>query len=296
MKITFASIIALLLLAPCVVSAATEVTTSRLYLINPDPADIQNSLDGLEAAIKTRGDLRPSKKTSFVPAELPDKLGEPELRPINVGPMTVNLLGCGNSYGQIDTASSNNGGLGTTSEHFIGCVHLSKRGIRISIVLESRMSTSDGLMGSLLGGIRDTIRGDDKKFGKKSFDAMISKVREKVPGVLVELIEVPGGEVLRPDTEKIKAALSTQETKLPEVVATKNVGEQTASPVNSAVSPVQPGSAPIAQSIPPSAQSTPSLASSEQRIQLLRNLAELKKTGILTEREFMAEKQKILGK
>ena len=293
MKITLASIIALLLLAPCFASASTEVTTSRLYLFNPDPADIKNSVDGLEAAIKTRGDLRPSKRTGFVPPELPDKLGEPESRPINMGPMTVNMLGCGNAYGQISSASSNNGGLGSTSEQFIGCVHLSKHGIRISIVLESRISSSNGLMGSLLGGIRDSIRGNDQKFGQKTFDAMISKVREKVPGVLVELIEVPGGDVSRPDAEKIKAALAAQETKLPE--ATTKWNEATSATVNAAAVPVQSSPAQTAQSSSLGAQYTSSLASSEHRIQLLKNLAELSKSGVLTEQEFAAEKQKILG-
>lgn len=58
--------------------------------------------------------------------------------------------------------------------------------------------------------------------------------------------------------------------------------------------PVQPAVAKASQLTLASAQPASSTTSPEQRIQLLRNLAELKKSGVLTDQEFSSEKRKIL--
>ncbi len=192
------------MLVPLAALAQSEVSVSRLYLVNPDQADISNTIDALEAAIKTR-DYRPTKQIGLMPSELPDKPGEPESRPINIGPVSINMLSCGNAaYAQFGTSSgTSNGALGDTSDRTFGCLFLSKRGLRMAIVLEQKSSTSTGLMGSLLGGIKSTVRGSDKDYAQKAFDNMLKAVREKIPGVLVELQEFPG-EVTRPDEGRIK--------------------------------------------------------------------------------------------
>ena len=60
------------------------------------------------------------------------------------------------------------------------------------------------------------------------------------------------------------------------------------------VVPQQPIAKEVKLSTPgPSAASTSTTP--EQRIQLLKNLAELKKEGVLTDQEFQAEKLKVLG-
>lgn len=201
----------LLLVAPLTAQAQSETTVSRLYLVNPDSTDIKGSVEALEAAIKTR-DFRPSKQIGLMPSELPDHPGEIESRPFNFGPASITLLSCGNSaYAQIGTATGTNAGLiGNTSERIFGCLYLSKRGIRMAMVIEQRSSSSGGLMGSLMSGIKSVARGNDADYTKKLFDAMLQEVRVKIPGVLVELQELSSGEVTRPDEEKVKAlALST---------------------------------------------------------------------------------------
>jgi hypothetical protein len=80
----------------------------------------------------------------------------------------------------------------------------------------------------------------------------------------------------------ISPASVAQETKMPE---TANV---TASSVRSDV-------AQTAQISAPSTSVTTPAASPEQRMKMLKNLAELKESGILTEQEFQSEKKKILS-
>ncbi len=159
--------------------AQTQTTTSRLYLFNPDSNDIKNSVDGLEAAIKSRGG-RAAKHMGLVPTTLPDKLEEPVTKPVNLGPFTMRLTQCGNAYGEVTVGSETDGGmLGSSGERFFGCVYVAKGGIRIALILEQSTRSSGSLMGSLLTGIRDSIRGDDQKFGRETFEKMTGLVREK---------------------------------------------------------------------------------------------------------------------
>jgi hypothetical protein len=269
-----------LFIVPAIAAAQSETSVSRLYLINPDSTDIKGSIDALEAAIRTR-DYRPSKQIGLMPSELPDRLGEPESRPFNFGPVSVNMLGCGNSaYAQIGTANGTDGGLiGNTSERIFGCLYLSKRGIRMSVIIEQKSSSSGSLMGSLMAGIKSVITGNDAEYSKKIFDAMLKEVKGKMPAVLVELEEFPG-DVTRPDDEKVKA-LGLNTPVLPPVIAAPVVSVTKTPEI-------------IAAAVQTETTKAPSAISPDQRIQLLRNLAELKKSGVLTDQEFTAEKRKIL--
>lgn len=276
--------VSFILLIPGISNAESQATISRLDLFDPDPSDVKNALDGMEAAIKTR-DLTPTIQVGLLPSDLPSKLGEPEMRPLQVGPMVVNLLTCGNAYAHVFTSSSTNGGLiGSSNDQFFGCMYVSKQGIRISLVIQQSMQSSGGVMGMLLGGIRNTVRGDDKEFGKKTFDDMAGKVREKVPGVLVELEELPGGDVTHPDEDKIKALLASKESKPQTAPATVPA---IPSQVPSSVS----GATPDATANQPKSD----LNAEERRIQDLKNLAALKASGVLSEQEFEEQKKKILG-
>lgn len=271
-----------LFIVPAIAAAQSETSVSRLYLVNPDPADIKGSIDALDAAIKTR-DFRPSKQIGLMPSELPDRLGEPESRSLNFGPVSMNVLGCGNSaYAQIGTSNSSNGGIiGNSSERIFGCMYLSKRGIRMSVIIEQKSASNGSLMGSLMAGIKSVTKGDDAEYSKKIFDAMLKEVKAKIPGVLVELQEFPG-DVTRPDEEKVKAlALNAP---LP----------QPASPALVAPVANAPEIIVAAATAQPEITKASSATSPEQRIQLLKNLAELKKSGVLTDQEFTAEKRKIL--
>ena len=271
-----ARIFFLLLIAPLAALAdQSEITVSRLYLVNPDALDVKNSINALEAAFKSR-DLSPSKQIGLMPSELPDRPSLPESRPFNFGPVSMNVLGCGNSsYAQFGTANATNGGLiGNSSERIFGCIYLSKRGIRMSVIIEQKTSSSGSLMASLMSGIKKATRGNDADYSKKVFDSMLKEVRDKLPGVLVELEELPSGDVTRPDEERIKAL--ALDSPLAEPPASKTVIADAPVHLSSGVIEKQP--------------STP-----EQRIQQLKSLNELRQSGILTEQEFQIEKQKILN-
>lgn len=273
-----------LLLVPVISVAQSETSVSRLYLINPNSSDIKGSLDALETAIKTR-DYRPSKQINLLPSELPDRLGEPASQTMSFGPVSMSFVGCGNSaYAQIGTANSSDGGLiGNSSERIFGCMYLSKRGIRLSMIIEQKTASNGSLMGSLMAGIKNVTRGDDAEYSKKIFDAMLKEVKAKIPDVLVELEESPGV-ATRPDEEKVKALALNTPLSLPPVAPVAKVAE-----VPSVVPPV--AQLPVQADVVKQSSN----ANSEQRITLLKNLAELKKSGVLTDKEFLEEKRKILS-
>jgi len=219
------------------VQAQIQSTTSRMYLFNPNPADIKNSIDGLEAAISSRN-VRPSKEVGLVPSQLPDQLGEPASKSVNFGLGSIRVLECGDSYGRVSSRSSSDGGLlGSSGENFFGCAYLSKQGITLAVILEQHI-TSSGLFGSLLSGIRDSIRGNDQKFGREVFDKMAALVREKVPGILIEL---PGGDISRPDADRVAAALAAPQAATPKLPSASAIAVDASAAV-AAVSAAQPAS------------------------------------------------------
>ncbi|MEW6563744.1 MAG: hypothetical protein AB1400_11070 [Pseudomonadota bacterium] len=208
--------LASLLFAPTLAQATYESNVSRIYFFNPDPTDISNSMDALEAAMKTRS-YNPAKQVGLLPTDLPEKLGEPQNKAINFGPAAVNMLSCGtDAYVQYSTNSTTNAGIiGNTNDRFFGCMYVSKKGIRLAVVFEQSSSTNGSLMGMMMGGIKKVARGNDNEYAKKSFDEIIAKVREKAPNILIELREVPG-DVTRPDDEKVKTALAAYDKKTAE--------------------------------------------------------------------------------
>lgn len=266
--------------------AEGEMSVSRLYLIDPDPNDVSNSLEALEAAVKIM-DVKPSKQVGLMPSDLPDRPGEIANQQMHFGPMTVNLRSCGDaSYAQVGTQSNYGNALGSQSDLTFGCIYLSKNAIRMAIVFEQKSSSSNGISAWIAGSIRSAVRGDDKDYAKKNFDKMIDVVRQRIPNVLVELEEVPG-EVTRPDQDRV-ASLFPKAQAMPAVP--KNGMPSTTNQTVNQTSATQ--LAPVQAAAQPGASA---LSDSERQVELLGKLADLKKSGILTDAEFQEQKKKILG-
>lgn len=275
-----------------------EMTVSRLYLINPDPNDVSNSIDAIEAAVKTM-DISPSRQVGLMPSVLPDKPGEIENQQMHFGPMTFNVRGCGGaSYAQVGTQSSFGNALGSQSDITFGCLYLSKDAIRMAIVFEQKSASGNSLTGWISSGIKHAVRGNDKEYANKIFNKMIDAVREKVPNVLVELEEVPG-EVIKPDQEKV--ALLFQKTQASAAISSSVAVPSSSNPTSPAQSsaaqvlPAPSGITQVAPTQPAEQQANSGLSDSERRMALLEKIADLKKSGVLTDQEFEIEKKKILG-
>lgn len=201
---------AAMLPAATLVSAQSQTTTSRVYFFNPHPAEIQASLQGLEEALSAR--KRVQKQVNLVPTVLPDRLGEPVSKMMQFGPASLPVQDCGDAYATISLVSDTDGGiLGGTGERIFGCMYLSKAGIRTAIVME-QYTRSSTLFGGLVSAIRKGTLGDDPEFGKKVFGEFATKIRARTPDVLVELIELPGGDISRPDGERVAAILAESKT------------------------------------------------------------------------------------
>ena len=188
--------------------AQTQTTTFRVTIFNPNPADTKASVDGLEAAIATRG--RVSKRVGLLPSPLPDAMGQPTYKTFNFGPFTQRMLDCGGAYAEVSIASDTGANpLGGSGERFFGCLYLSKFGIRTSLVIERYVRSSGPIGGAIVGFLRKTVEGDDATWGKKIIDQMTAEVRNKVPGALIDQVEMPGGEVSRPDGDKVDTLLAS---------------------------------------------------------------------------------------
>lgn len=281
----------------------SQMSVSRLYLIDPDPNDINNSIDALEAAVKVM-DIKPSKQIGLMPENLSDKPGEIEVKQVSMGPMTFNIRGCGNSYAQLGTQSGYGNSLGINSNSTFGCLYLSKSAIRMAVVFEQKQSSGDSISGWIAGGIKSAVLGSDKDYAKKIFEKMITAAKEKVPNLLIELEEVPG-EVARPDQDKV--ALLFQKLSTPSAGSSVNSNVPSAPNVaTSANTPTAPDASSSPSNTPAQAVQVSSMQSigksggailsdSERKIELLGKLADLKKAGVLTDEEFEAQKKKILG-
>ncbi|BBP00795.1 SHOCT domain-containing protein [Sulfuriferula nivalis] len=280
LKIGIRGLLASLFFMSSIAAAESSSTISRFYLVNPDPTDVKGSVDALVAAIGTRTYF-PSKHINLMPTELPDRPSEPSSQTINLGPVTMSYIGCGNSaYAQVGvSSSSSNGILGQSKENIFGCVYLSKKGTRIAIINEQKSSSSSGLMSGIMSGIKDAVQGNDAEYSKKMFNEMLAKAKEKIPGILVELEELPEEGVTRPDDDKLKQLGFN--VPLPPVQPAEMVENKLAT---------TPVVATNANTSTPAAAQT-----QQQKIELLKSLVELKKSGALTDQEFTDEKRKILN-
>jgi hypothetical protein len=199
--------LAVLALASSVAQAQTTQSTSyRVYLFHPNPEGTKASIEALEAAIGSRG--RVSKDIGLLPTKLADKPGEPAYKTVSFGPATFRNLVCEDAYAQVKLASDTGAQLlGSTGERFFGCAYPSKAGTRLTLVIE-RYIRGNTIGGSLVGFIRNSIEGDDVEWGKKITGEMIAAVQRRIPDVLIEMVDLAGGERTRPDGTQVDALIS----------------------------------------------------------------------------------------
>lgn len=198
--------IALSVLALSSAQAQTQTTTQRLYLFQPG-TDAPLAAQAAENAIASRG--RVSKRLGLLPGTLPDRPGEPAMKMVNYGPVSMREVNCEDAYAQIGLASQSGNMLGSSGERFSACVYPSKAGTRIAIVIERSVS-GGGIGGAIVGFIRNAVEGDEAEASKKLQAEMLAQVRKTLPNVLVELAELPGGQRTAPDADKVAALLPAQ--------------------------------------------------------------------------------------
>lgn len=203
--------LAVLVLTSSVVQAqATQSTSYRVYLFHPNPEGTKASIEALEAAIGSRG--RVSKDIGLLPTKLADKPGEPVYKTVSFGPATFRNLVCDDAYAQVRLASDTSAQLlGSSGERFFGCAYPSKAGTRLTLVIE-RYVRGNSIGGAVVGFIRNSIQGDDVEWGKKITGEMISAVQRRIPAVLIEMVELPGGDRTRPDGPQVDALIAAAAT------------------------------------------------------------------------------------
>ncbi|BBP02537.1 hypothetical protein SFSGTM_32450 (plasmid) [Sulfuriferula nivalis] len=130
-----------------------------------------------------------------------------------------------------------------------------------------------------MSGIKNAVQGNDAEYSKKMFNEMLAKAQEKIPGLLVELEELPEEGVTHPDDEKLKQLGFN--VPLPPAQPAEMVENKLTS---------TPAIATNVKTSPPATTQT-----QQQKIELLKSLVELKKSGALTDQEFTDEKRKILN-
>ena len=204
------SLVVLVLASSLVQAQTTQITSYRIYLFHPNPQDTKASIEALEAAIGSRG--RVSKDIGLLPTKLADTPGEPVYKNVSFGPATFRNLVCDDAYAQVRLASDTSAQLlGSSGERFFGCAYPSKAGTRLTLVIE-RYVSGNSIGGALVGFIRNSIQGDDMEWGKKITGEMISAVQSRIPDVLIEMVELPGGDRTRPDGPQVDALIAAAAT------------------------------------------------------------------------------------
>jgi hypothetical protein len=189
-------------------AAQQQSVTYRLNFIHPTAgtSEARIAADAVEAIIGERG--RPQKQIGMYPDSPPVSPGAPAFRTINFGPVSQQVLQCSGAYAQfVWIKDSGANPIGGSGERYTGCVFVSKLGIRSSIVIERYTRSSGSLLGGIVGGIRNAIEGDDAQWGHKTVSRFTEIYKQRVPTVLVELIETPEG-VQTPDGAKVADILN----------------------------------------------------------------------------------------
>ncbi len=188
--------------------AQQQSTTYRLNFFHEGAtaSEAQIAVEAVEAVVGERG--RTQKQVGLFPDELPVTPGSPSYKAVNVGPFSQQLLQCGGAFAQVSYAKDTGANpLGGSGERYTGCVFVSKAGIRSSIVIERYTRADGSLFGGIIGGIRGAIQGDDAQWGDKTVARFTEIYKQRVPHVLVELVETPRG-IERPDDAKVKELMA----------------------------------------------------------------------------------------
>jgi hypothetical protein len=225
------------LLGTGLAQAQQQTVTYRLNFFHErsSPEESKIATDAVEAIIGDRG-RRPQKQVGMYPDALPAIPGAATPRSVNIGPFTQQIMKCDDAYAQLSFATDTGSNpLGGSGEKYIGCVFVSKAGIRSSIVIERYTRAGGSLFGAIIGGIRNTIQGDDVEWGEKTVAHFVELYKQLAPQAMVELIETPK-RLERPDGEKVTALLQTAKQSNPQPLAQQViVVPSTTSPMSDAI-------------------------------------------------------------
>ncbi|NEX63377.1 hypothetical protein [Noviherbaspirillum galbum] len=228
------------------VRTQVEVQTAKAELVIPNGTS-QSVTGAVKDAFTTWG-IKASANMRSVPSVMPARPDEPISVQRYLSGTPVVEYECKTASAEIIRQPAGAGNaFAATGERYQACIYPFKNGVKV-YVLMTAVKKLEPLTGKLFDGITRAVRGEDGDFMTQQINKRIEAIRENLPTVLVERIEVPGMEVQEPD----KAAVAAIIPPAPQLVGTALVA-----------APVAPAAAP---------QPAPA-GSAAQKIEARKNLA-----------------------
>lgn len=229
-----------LLVTGLAAQAQTQSVTWRLVVFDPDPARAPQAVQAVSQALDAFG--RTAKSVGLLPSPLPQQPGSPSFKVFRMGPYSQRVMTCDDAYARIDNGSTAGNRLGGVSESYMGCVFPSAAGTRMVLTFE-RAKSGNSIGGAIVNMMAKTIQGTDEERARKVSGEVLASMRQVLPELLIESIELPGAAPERPDGAQVDRLLATAAGKPSSVPAAATMAAATTAAVPASESAPSDGAA-----------------------------------------------------
>ncbi len=220
-----------------------EVQTGKAELVIPDMTPQAVATQVKEAI--SQWSIPANANFRSLPSTIPARPDEPSAVQKYYGGAPAVLYECKTAYAQITKMPPPvQNAFAFIAEETQACVYPFQKGVKVYLLL-TRAKKTESLTAGLFNGITKAIQGSDDERITKQLNENIASIKEKIPSLLIEKIEVPGVAVQEPDKEAV-AALIPKKVEAPLQVT--------------------------AQAVVPATAPTPQQASTQAKIEARKNL------------------------
>lgn len=158
-----------------------------------------------------------------MPSSPPARPGAPKLKQVVANVPSPGYF-CEDSYAEIlkTPAPVQNAFVFIAEGHQV-CLYSFTKGVK-AYVIYYNIKKTESLTSGLFNGITRAIRGSDEDRAAGQLKENLEAIREKLPGMLVERLEIPGRPVATPDTEAVSALIPPAEVAAPLISSTPQGG------------------------------------------------------------------------
>ena len=209
-----------------------NIQISKAELVFPGTAP-HDAANGIKTALSQFA-IPASLSYRAMPSTPPDRPGTPTLKPVGASAPSPEYV-CEDSYAEISKRPPpvQNAFVFIAEGHQV-CLYSFAKGVK-AYVIYYNIKKTESLTSGLFNGITRAIRGSDEDRAASQLKENIDAIRAKLPGVLVERMEIPGRPEETPDREAVVALIPPVKT----LASVANTTEQAAAATTVMGSPLQ---------------------------------------------------------
>lgn len=186
-----------------------EVITGKAELVIPDI-----SADKVAALIKesiSQWSIPANARFGSMPSTVPARPDEPASKQKYFSGVPVVEYQCGTAYAEITKKPPPvKNAFALIGEVLQACVYPFQKGTKVYLI-HTRVKRFESLTSGLFGGITKAIQGSDDEWISKKIAENITSIKEKIPSLLIEKIEIPGAALQEPDKDAVAALIPAKQ-------------------------------------------------------------------------------------